>query len=220
MFVVPTKTLLMEALQQVFGSNYPNADFRSIWISMEYPIDQSNYPGIWVDFRVTQPLSIAGIDHTEYTQAGPSGAVRKGTRWRFVGDMTMTFVAMTSLERDRLLDSVIGLLAFGLENQSTSEFRRTIESNDLVALQMQWDTFEIGGQAENPGTPWGTDDIIYEASLTWACQGEFISSGTDSVMVPLSSVTLYERRDDEPDTTSPSDSGTSLVVDPNNTVWH
>ena len=219
MFLVRTKTLLIEALQQTFDADYPDPDFRGLWVSMEYPIDQSNYPGIWVDFRPAPSVTSAGIGHVEFTEPSESGAVRRFTRWRFGGQVTLTVVALTSLERDRLVDSLVGLIAFGLEGPATSEFRRTLETNDLIGLQCQWDQVDVGGTDETSGTPWGSDDVIYETTLTWDAIGEFVSSGTEGVLVPLSEIRLHERREDEPDTTD-AQPETSPIVLPENAVWH
>lgn len=185
MFLVNTKTLLIEALRETFDASYPTQQFRDIWVSMEYPIEEANYPGIWVDFIPTQPLQIAGINHTEWSDPGLGGGRRKNGRWRFAGQFALTCVAMTSLQRDRLVDEVVQLLAFGQETDSTARFRSMLEGNDLIALSCQWDTFGLGGKAETPGTPWGTDDVVYEMTVSFDCQGEIVSDGTSRTYDPI-----------------------------------
>lgn len=219
-FMVPTKTLFIEALEQVFDADYPVEEFRGLWVSMEYPSAESNYPGIWVDFRTSAPIQSAGIGHVEYTAPSSSGAVRACSRWRFAGNVTLTIVALTSLERDRMLDALVSLIAFGLENPATSEFRRTLESNDLIGVEMQWDRLDIGGTDETVGTPWGSDDVVYETTLTWDCTGEFVSEGTERVLVPLSAFLIEPRRTDEPDETDEQPAPTDPVVLEQNAEWH
>jgi hypothetical protein len=220
MFLQAVNTLLMEALQNTFDAEYPTADFRGLWVSMEYPADRANYPGIWVDFETTADLQIAGIGHTEYTvPEGRFNVRRKTTRWRFAGMATFTVAAMTSLERARLADELVRVLAFGSEDPATSDFRSYIEHNDLIATQMQWDKFSLNGKAETPGTPWGTDDVIYEITVTVDCQGEFISDGTSGTLVPLSAIVITDTVDDTiPAGLGPGASGSGGAADP--TDWH
>ena len=198
MFLTATKTVIVEAVRGLFDAEFPEEDFRNIWVSQEYPKDQANYPGIWVDFDTTADVQTAGIGHVEYVASDTGTGVRKVGRWRFAGMITLTMVAMTSLERDRLADALGMAVAFGLEDDTTSEFRRYIEHNDLVGLQVQWDKFALTGKAESPGTPWGTDDVVYEITMTLDCQGEFISSGSMGSLIPLSAIVVYEQADNDP----------------------
>lgn len=189
MFLLETKTLVLEALKSVFNEDYPVADFRAIWSGMEYPADKANYPGIWVDFTPTAPLQSAGIGHVEYVTSD-SGGVRKATRWRFAGNLTFTVTALSSLERDRLVDELIKVLAFGSENPATAPFRQMLEVNDLIALSVQWDTFSLPGKDESPGTPWGTPEVVYEHTVSLDCEGSFVSEASGAALVPLSGFTF------------------------------
>jgi len=222
MFVVRLKTLLIEAARATFDADYVVPEFRSIWVSMEYPNDKTNYPGIWVDFTPSGPIQIAGIDHKEFILDTNTHKYREVTRWRYSGQIQFTAVALSSLERDRIIDELIRVVAFGREDPSTATFRATLENNDRVACQAQWDRADLGGKAETPGTPWGTDEIIYEQTISMDCQGDFVALtvGTTATLVPLSAIVIYDQRTGEmapqgyPVTYS---DGYTPVLDPTNT---
>lgn len=198
-FLVPLKTLVVEATRGVFDADYPQADFRSLWVSMEYPADEANYPGVWVDFDTTTPLQTAGIDHHEYVQDEDTGLFRRVGRWRYGGMLTFTVVALTSLERDRLVDELVRVVAFGSENPQTSVFRTSIEQNDLIACDVQWDRLSLVGKNEDQGTPWGTDEVVYEWTVQLDCQGDFVADTitATAALVPLSAVVAYSAPEGE-----------------------
>lgn len=190
-YLVPLKTLVTTALRSTFGPDYPNPDFASAWVSIEYPVEQQAYPSIWVDYADTANLVRAGVDHLEeqvFAGVGPGGSdiTRQYTRWKFTGVISLTVVALTSLERDRLYDEMVRVVAFGPESDATARFRAVIENNDLVATNIDFDTIEAAANAAAPGTPWGTDEIIYERGINLNVIGEFVSDPLTGDLVPLS----------------------------------
>lgn len=208
MFISETNVVAVEALRATFDSAYPVAQFRPhevagsvqpLWISVEAPMARSHYPGIWVEFETTGDLQTAGIDHKEVV-VDDGGRERLVRRWRFTGRLLLTCAALSSVERDLLADEVIKLLASGMEHPARSRFRQAIEGNDLVGLQANWDKTSMTSPVGAPGTPWGTDDWVYERTLVKEVQGEFVSDLTQdqSVLVPLSAVRIYERAQGEP----------------------
>lgn len=200
MFLVQLKTLVVEAWRATLDADYPEVDFRGVWVSMEYPLAKANYPGVWVDFLPTADLQTAGIGHAEYVEdATVAGRFHRVGRWRYAGVLQMTCVALTSLERDRLVDELVRVMAFGRELPETAVFRTTIETNDLIPCQAQWDKFTLGAKGETPGTPWGTDEVVYEMTISVDCQGEFVSGGSHGLLIPISSVVVQSQAPGEPD---------------------
>lgn len=114
-----------------------------------------------------------------------------------------TIVALSSRERDRLFDEVIRTLGFGLEDPATSEFRQTLENNDLLAVNARFDEIAVGGHAAAPGTPWGTDEIIYECSVSIDLVGDFIADPVARELVPLASIIVTPTQDLTPVGTTP-----------------
>jgi hypothetical protein len=203
MYLTKLKTVLTDAVRQTFDANYPVTEFRGIHTSIEFPREPQHYPGIWVDYNPIGSLRVAGIGHIEFDEEG--GSARKFTRWRFQGEASFTVVAMTSLERDRLHDEMIRVFAFGRETAATSEFRDYIEQNVFLATQFDWDEIAVRGMANTLGTPWQTEDMIYEVELAMECFGEFISDSQDQTLVPLSEVRVIDYHDQEEDPTTSDD---------------
>jgi hypothetical protein len=94
-------------------------------------------------------------------------------------------VALSSLERDRLYDELIKVMAFARVKESISEFRQVIENSDLIAMNGNFDVLRPSGDNAAPGTPWGTDEFIYEKSLSMDLIGEFVSDPDQATLVPL-----------------------------------
>lgn len=200
MYLIALKTMIVDALRQTFDAEYPEADFRNAYVSIEYPVEQQSYPSIWVDYDDTAPLRRAGIDHLEtqtLSGAGWNGAdiVQQFTRWEFHGVLSLTVVALTSLERDRLYDEIIRVIAFGAQDAATGQFRDLVEDNDFLAANINFDTIEPRGNAAAPGTPWGTDEIIYERGINLDILGEFLADEVTGSLVPLSAIQVTAAED-------------------------
>lgn len=192
MYLTSLLALIVEATRRTFGEDYPVEQFRRLWVSLDYPVDRASYPGIWVDFQPTTDIQSAGIGHVEYGPPAADGSRRAATRWRYAGMVQLTCVALSGLERALLVDELVKVVAFGLENPARAEFTRMVEHNDLIAAQLQRDKIDVSAKAESPGTPWETDEVVYEQTVTVDCVGEFVSDGTDATLVRLSEVVVYE----------------------------
>jgi hypothetical protein len=105
--------------------------------------------------------------------------------------VAFTIVAMSSLERDLIFDELITIMAFGTNAPNRSKFRELIETNDLIAANFDFDEIGQRGFSAAPGTPWNSDDWVYEATVAMECIGEFVLEPTAPVLVPLSQVVLW-----------------------------
>lgn len=182
------KTGLVKALEGTFNSNYPDEKMQGIKVSIEYPVEQQDYPSIWVDFEEAT-LQTAGIDHHEEDESG-----NRVLRWRFEGHASYTIAAMSSLERDRIYDELVKVLAFGRSADYLNAFREFIESNDFIAMNFDFDQIEVSGNAATPGTPWETDEIIYESTLIMQVLGEFVTQVDTGDLVALSKIVIDGRQ--------------------------
>lgn len=192
MFITHLKTALVEALKKTFDGEYVEEDFRNLRVSIEYPVERQDYPGIWVDFDIEGQLQNAGVDHREYTpDSEDESTVRRVMRWTFQGYGSFTIVALSSFERDRLFDEMVRVLAFGTESEQTSQFRAFIEDNEYLALNIDFDQIGVAGTAALPGTPWGTEEVVYEVTIRMEVMGEIVSDVATGTLVPLSSVVVY-----------------------------
>ncbi len=190
MYVAPLKTLLVEALKLTFDTSYPVPEFRGVHIGQDYPVDPQGYPAVWVDWNDTQPLLKAGIAHVETEHPVTGTEIAPYTRWRFQGYVSITTVAMTSLERDRLFDEMVRVVAFGEQDTVVGRFKSRIANNDLIGATLNTDRIEAQGSAAAPGTPWGTDELMYERSLNLELIGEFIPNPATGTLVPLSAIKI------------------------------
>ena len=197
MFLTPLLTAFVTALRGTFDEDYPVEEFRSINIGVDYPIREQDYPGVWVDFSPTGPTRIAGVSHKEYADTETS--VRELTRWTYQGTVTFTPFAFSSLERYRLADELIRVIAFGKEQAATAQFRSAIEANEFLAINMDFDTIDLRGFSTSQGTPWGGTEFIYEATLSSNIIGEYVTDVATGALVTLSDVELHPYNDLETD---------------------
>jgi hypothetical protein len=217
MYIAPLKTLLVEALKGTFDSVYPVQRFQDINIGLEYPVDPQGYPSLWVDYDDTQALVKAGISHVETEHPVTGVKVAPFTRWRFQGYVSITAVALTSLERDELFDEVVRVVAFANEDSTVGRFKDTIANNDLIAANLNTDRIEARGSAAAPGTPWGTDELMYERSLNLEIIGEFVPNPSTGTLLALSRIVVLPDMvlPGSPDDPFPEDSSGEGFYD-----WH
>lgn len=198
MYISPLKTIIMEGLRETFDNQYPNSTFRDVNIQLDYPVANQGYPAIFVKYDDTTPLKRAGISMVEMTNPETGNLVAPFARWRFQGMITLTCVSIvTALERDDLYDEVIRVVAFGREDPTLiGRFHSYVDSNDLIASILQTDVIHPQGADANPGTPWGTNEIMFERSLGLEIVGEFTPDMAAGSFVNLSKIIVEPTEDD------------------------
>jgi hypothetical protein len=187
MYMVELTTVLTQALKATFNSNYPSGQFQDLHISPEFPILRENFPAIWVDFEPTADIHTGGISQLLWTPP-VDGITHMYQIWQFLGYATFTIMSLSSLERDKLFDEVVKIIAFSQLNPQYFIFRQTIESNPWIATNISFDTVGQRGRQANSGTPWGTDDILYEITASVGCLGEFASDPSTGEFILLENV--------------------------------
>lgn len=196
-YMTTTKATLVKALKLGLAA-HPNPEWAGYAerVSIEFPAKVELFPSFWVDFDPAGALHTVGIGHVEF-QGAQHQEVR---RWAFDGRATFTAIAMTSLERDRLIDMLVSVLAFG-QSAAGAAFRSTIESDQYVGLKANFDEIDQVGFSASPGTPWGTDDLMYEGTLALDVTGEFLSDPSgDNVLLASYEVIEFEVGQPDPDT--------------------
>lgn len=191
------KTTAVQAIQQSYQARYPEPDpdggARSLFVSVEYPIAEADYPAIWVDYEGSE-LRTVGIAYTETDAQGNAF-----TRWKFAGHVTFTVVALTSNERDMIYDQLIAMTAFASQSEFPSTFRQVIEAAPLIASVWSFDSVEDRPGNAAPGTPWGTMDMIYERGFALQVLGEFVSDPNTTELVNLSEIQVVATEVGYPD---------------------
>lgn len=187
------KRAVMNALREALSGTTLNhlVNGTDVTIDMEYPIEKESYPGIWVQFSFSEIVQ-AGIGHepllrtvvAEATDDTPEQINWEPIReFQFKGRVTLTIVALTSLERDRLADAVITMLAFSRPpsivltkpDEDTHQFRQLITSlaeNPYVSLSINHDQILPGGQGMTTGVPWDEEIPGYEDSYSFDILGQ------------------------------------------------
>lgn len=194
MYLVELFHVITSGLAGVFNADYKaldgNTDFADLHVSIEYPYEKQDYPGIWVDFEPEGDLTRGGIDDIATFLPNNDGSLSELYLWRAEGWATYTIACMSSLQRARLHDELVRVFAFNQDPQVAS-FRQTIESNAWLAMNMNFDVIAERGSGANPGTPWGTEEIIYEITLAMQCVIEFVSDQSQSKLYPLAEIDLW-----------------------------
>lgn len=153
-----------------------------IYVDLEYPMRKEQYPGIWVQFSVTK-LNRTGIAHEIWTQA-EDGRWTPIQEWMFNGRVTLTIVALKSLERDRIADAVISMLAFSrtpelvitqpdVDTKQHRALLTALDQNPYVSMTLNTDVITPGGQSASMDVPWQQDVLAYEDSYSFDLLGNF-----------------------------------------------
>ena len=207
MFLEKTTTIFVEAIEAAFDAEHPFEEMRDISVHTEYPIDEASYPGMWVNFVPGGDVRNVGIGHIEYymTDAG----LKEFYRWQFSGVLDIVVAALSSLERARMADWLAKTIAFGRPDGDgpLSDLRNYVDTNDWIGLRVIWEAFTLNGSAETPGTPWGTDDVVYEITLSLTVEGEVCMDPNTRTIVPLSAIVVADELSLEPVEAPPSGDG-------------
>lgn len=199
MFVANTLTAWMEAIRGTFhAAAYQGEGLKDIPVHTDYPVAEVDYPGLWVNYSMQGSLKNVGIGHVEY-YPDDDGGLHKVLRWHFGGMVEITVAAMSNLERALLLDELTRTIAVGRPGLNPEGvLRGTIDDNDLIGQIVTWESFVVGAFSESQGTPWGTDDVVYEATVSLHTSGECVIDEASGVLVPLSKVVISEQIDETP----------------------
>lgn len=156
-----------------------------VTVDMEYPIKKEHYPGIWVQFSFSEFVQ-AGLGHEILTFTLDENNEKNWEpvrEFQFKGRVSLTIVALTSLERDRLSDAIISMLMFSRQpeyvitkvNKDTKQFRQLMTSltqNPYVSMTVNHDQITPGGQAMTTGVPWDSDLPGYEDTYSFDILGQ------------------------------------------------
>jgi hypothetical protein len=192
------KTSMMEALLDGFQATTIFDKDQKIYIGLEYPLIPERYPGVWVQFSLTK-LNRAGLGHEVPVQDVDSGVWSFIQEWTFEARATMTIAALKSVERDRIADALIMLLAFARTPQlsitkpqeDTKQSRSLItalDENPYIAMTLNTDTIICGGESASMGTPWQENALTYENSFSVDMLGQFNLAFTNDGLYTLARI--------------------------------
>jgi hypothetical protein len=176
------KRAVVMALREALVRTNITVNGSPVYVDLEYPMKKEQYPGIWVQFSVVK-LNRAGISHEVWVQDANLNWTPI-QEWMFNGRVTLTIVALKSLERDRIADSIISMFAFSRTpelvisqpNANTKQYRTlltALDQNPYVAMTLNTDTITPGGQTASMDVPWQQDVLAYEDSYSFDLLGNF-----------------------------------------------
>lgn len=155
----------------VTGTSLSLDNGRQVHVDLEYPEKETSYPAIWVQLSMRE-LKNSGIAH-QWTDA--EGQVVQ--QWSFDAEVTLSVIALRSVERDRMSDALITYIAFSRATPGSSLYRALAE-NPTVSMTINSDQIVSGGQSTTVGVPWDPDKLAYEDNYRFSMHGQFQSVHT------------------------------------------
>lgn len=176
------KRAVVTAIRDALAGMDLRVDGQAVYVDLEYPLKETQYPGVWVQFSPTN-LGRAGISQELWVKEnGEWCPIRE---WTFQGRVTLSIVALKSIDRDRLADTLIMNLAFARTpdefiitktDQDTRRYRSlltALDDNPYIKATLNLDVIYPGGQNVTPGVPWQPDVLAYEDSYSFDMIGQF-----------------------------------------------
>jgi hypothetical protein len=179
-----TKRSVILALKEAIGADSPDPILAKLAgnVEMEYPAEPAKYPGIWVQFSMRK-IERSGISDIKRTVLGEPYMLGM-----YEGSVTLSIVALSSLERDRISDQIVKLFLFRETNETSALFFNRLQTQSLINFTVNQDSLNPSGQTVTIGAPWQQDLLVYEDGYSFNLVGHFASDPTTTELVPLSDV--------------------------------
>lgn len=179
------KTALVQALRDVF-TNHIDSLLAKTKVTIDYPLDRADYPTIIVRF-FERDLRNMGVGHIESIRDA-NGVVTKYKHYFYTGDIEFGILALSSLDRDLLSDSLVEIISMGNLAGYTNQFFERIYAPSSEPTSPDYDPYtgyhfinlntdQIQGFGENQQiAPWMAEDVlVYQCSYRIGITGEFYS---------------------------------------------
>lgn len=184
-----TKRAIIKSLRRAFV-NSEDSFLRRVGenVKMEYPLEETDYPGIWVGFSFSK-IEFASIN-PEHFETKSDGAKARYMLGKFEGPISLTVLSLSSLERDRISDALTQTILFGREHDVASSFFDELTYNDYVNITVQNSSLRPSGQNTTFGTPWSTEQMVYEDVYNFQILGQFATRFDSYGLVNLREVRI------------------------------
>lgn len=192
------KRAIVTALRSVFTSEYPDPEFRNMFISADYPQEKIKYPLVIVKFN-PGVLMNAGVGHEEM-QFDENGHYRKFYHSRFEGSIELHTYALSSFSQDILSDSLDDLIRHGKLQSLTNQFYETIFDEFGNGGQLMFQSDLITDLGVSVGKPfWNPEDtLLYMGGHSIVCHGAFYSTGQSELSAFFDRISILPYIDSEP----------------------
>jgi hypothetical protein len=167
------KRQIVHALDPVFGPEFPIPDYRDIYVGLEYPMTNVQYPSILITYSETELRSVGvGYRATDYNETGNRYPYKV---FRYQGMVHFNVMALNPLDRDKLSAALVNILAFAEVEDSLVGFVERLRDEKYASLALILDVITPEGEQEGD-VPWGNEDEkIFTASYGVPVGGEFTS---------------------------------------------
>lgn len=182
---------IVDGLRAVFTDQFPEKQLRNLRFSPDYPLTRTEYPMVLVDFDDRSNKN-AGVGHSELFY-DERGILREWNHRLFEGTLTLTVMALTTLDRDIIGDALVEMLAFGQMSHMSLQrnlFTRLYGDPDdvqhspvlrrtLSHISISTDEIQAGGKSASLA-PWGPEDVmVFEKSYSLELHGGYYNSAPD-----------------------------------------
>lgn len=163
-------------------------------VTMEYPMIKDAWPAMWVGFSVRKIQATGINEDTIYTPNENKEQDNFYRLWSFEGTATVTILALSSLERDRLSDSFIRMFAFRELHRSRGIFWDHLDDQEYVYIYANKGELKPGGQSEGPGIapPWDSTQLGYTDNYSFDIGGQFASNTYTGKLVKLREIRIVD----------------------------
>jgi hypothetical protein len=198
MFITAAKIATVEAITAAFNaigtpSSNTTVDLVPRSVTIEYPVEEIEWPAIYVQFRPTV-TQYTGLNPDTFTAVVNNEGVTTG--WEqirhgyFEGAFDLQILAMSSEERDKIWETIINFFMMDGVGPSSSAFYSSIAANDLIGITYAKGSVIQVGDTVSPGTPWSPEELTYETTLRIKCIGEFYENKYTQTLLPISAVNV------------------------------
>jgi len=168
-------------------------------IEMEYPLERVKYPGIWVQFSFTEVrrAAIAEMHYREETLPSGEPFNRRAMTGFFKGTVSLSLVALSSVERDKIADALVNLFLFADVDELSNRFFDSMEADEFIRITANKDQLRPRGQSTSVGAPWDPGEVVYEDGYSFDIQGQFYSRrvGARTELVRLREIVVESEMD-------------------------
>ena len=194
MFITGVKVALVEALNAAFDAlgaraNNTTKDLSPKSITIEYPMQEVEWPAIFVQFRPTK-VQWSGLFPDEFTTTSGAATGVVSRAGYFEGNIDLQILALRSEERDRLWDGLYNLVLMNPGSPGSAAFYQSLVSNDLIGITLLPSIVNNLGDTVAMGTPFSPEELTYEASIRIPCVGDFYEGKYDYTVPRLTAVTV------------------------------
>lgn len=153
-------------------------------VSMEYPVEQLDYPGIWL----TASFNSLKWDSLNRELLHPDGY--KFNRGEFDAQISLEIIALSNEERDALVDALVNMIMFGSLESDSDAFYRFLVNEPYIAITPLLGEVKLSQDGVNIGTPWNPNTIAYTKTVSFTVTGHFAQRLDNRRLIDLRAIDL------------------------------